>query len=89
MCEKCYIIETNRKKLTRMNEHEGDVKKVYEASNTANRTHVEKHNFDCDKSEKLLRETNWYRRIIKESLYTQETYERSLKEVKYNLKIFG
>ena len=44
---------------------------MFEVSNIVKHAHAEEHTFDLDKSEILPRETNWYRRIIKESLYTQ------------------
>ena len=60
-----------------------------EISNIAEHTHAPKHTFDFDKFEILSSETNCYQGIIKESSYTKVTYEKSLNDVKYKLKIFG
>ena len=59
-----------------------------EVSNIVKHNHIEQYTFDFDKSEILSRETNWYRRVLRECLHTEETYGKSLNDVKYKLKIF-
>ena len=55
--DKCHTGETNQEKLTRINKHKKEVKKISEVSNIARHIHVEKHTFDFDESEILWRET--------------------------------
>jgi hypothetical protein len=71
-----------------MNEHQADIRKYREISNVAKHANEEKHAFDFKRSETLALETNWRRRIIKESLFTHEMKERALNDVKFKLNIF-
>jgi hypothetical protein len=87
-CDKCYIGETNREKETRMKEHKSDIRKQNETSNVAKHANIEKHSFDFAHSETIALETNWRRRIIKESLYTYDMKEKSLNDVKFKLNVF-
>jgi hypothetical protein len=87
-CDKCYIGETNRNKETRMNEHKSDIRKHTESSNVAKHANEQKHSFDFLHSETLTLETNWRRRIIKESLFTYQMLDKSLNDVKFKLNIF-
>ena len=87
-CDKCYIGETNREKETRMKEHKADIRKHTESSNVAKHANEEKHSFNFTQSETIALETNWRRRIIKESLFTYQMKEKSLNDVKFKLNIF-
>ncbi|CAF3362230.1 unnamed protein product [Rotaria sp. Silwood2] len=87
-CEKCYIGETNREKEIRIKEHKADIKKQAVSSHVAKHANEQKHSFDFSRSETLALETNWRRRIIKESLFTNLLKEKSLNDVKFKLNIF-
>ncbi|CAF2145990.1 unnamed protein product [Rotaria magnacalcarata] len=87
-CENCYIGETNREKITRLKEHKKDIKKCSETSNIAKHVHDKNHSFKFDESETLALETNWKRRIVKESLCTEETHGQAINDVKFKLKVF-
>ncbi|CAF5178682.1 unnamed protein product, partial [Rotaria sp. Silwood1] len=50
--------------------------------------HNHKHSFKFDESETLALETNWKRRTIKESLFTEETHGQAINDVKFKLKVF-
>jgi arginyl-tRNA--protein-N-Asp/Glu arginylyltransferase len=88
-CEKCYIGETNREKSIRLKEHQKDIKKSSDKSNIAKHANDHKHAFNFPESETLSLETNWKRRIIKESLFTEETYGKAINDVKFKLKVFS
>jgi hypothetical protein len=87
-CDKCYIGETNREKETRMKEHKSDIRKCNESLNVVKHANEEKHSFDFTNSETLALETNWRRRVIKESLFTHQIKNKSLNDVKFKLNIF-
>ena len=87
-CDKCYIGETNREKSTRMKEHKKDIRNSSESSHVAKHANKEKHSFEFENVEILSLESNWRRRIIKESLFTQETLGKSLNDTKFKLNIF-
>ena len=88
-CNKSYIGETNREKSTRMKEHEKDIRKLSNTSNVAKHVIEHNHSFNFNKVETLALENNWNRRIIKESLYTHQSLEKSLNDVKFKLNVFG
>jgi len=87
-CDKCYIGETNREKEIRMKEHQADIKKHTQSSNVAKHANDNKHSFNFIESETLALETNWRRRIIKESLFTHQMQDKALNDVKFKLNIF-
>jgi hypothetical protein len=88
-CEKRYIGETNRKMITRMNEHKNDIKKDKLTSLIAQHCNTNHHRMDFENAEALTLESIWKRRVIKESLYTHYTNGKAVNEVKYKLKVFG
>jgi hypothetical protein len=88
-CNKCYIGKTNRKKETRMKEHKADIRKQTKSSNVAQHANEQKHSFDFTHSETPALETNWQRRVIKESLVTHKMQDKSLNDVKFILNIFN
>ncbi|CAF1481890.1 unnamed protein product, partial [Didymodactylos carnosus] len=73
-CNISYIGETGRQLTTRMKEHQKDIKKNTLTSAVAQHANSKSHSFDFDKVEKLAYESDWRKRTIKESLYTQFAY---------------
>jgi len=71
-----------------MKEHKRDIKNFSEISNTAKHANNEKHSFDLDNSNILSYESNWKRRIIKESLFTNEMQNNAINDVKFKLNVF-
>ncbi|CAF3431518.1 unnamed protein product [Rotaria socialis] len=88
-CNKYYIGETNRDKPTRMKEHQKDIKNLSDSSNVVKHAIEQKHTFKFDQAETLTFESKWNRRVIKESLYTHQSLDQSLNDVKFKLNAFG
>jgi hypothetical protein len=88
-CDKKYIGETTRKKLTRMKEHLNDIKNNKLTSLIAQHCNLNNHKMDFDNVETLAFESMWKRRIIKESLLTQHAYGKAINEVNHKLNVFG
>ena len=88
-CSKCYIGETGREKSTRMKEHQKDINKKSDSSNIAKHVTEHKNSFNFNQAETLSYENNWEHRIIKESLYTQQSSGQALNDVKFKLNVFG
>ena len=86
---KCYIRETGREKSTRMKEHQKDINKKSDSSNIAKHVTEHKHSFNFNQAETLSYESNWEHRIIKESLYTQQSSGQAHSDVKFKLNVFG
>ncbi|CAF4664734.1 unnamed protein product, partial [Didymodactylos carnosus] len=80
---------TGRQLATRMKEYQKDIRKNTLTSAVAQHANSKSHSFDFDKAEKLAHESDWRKRTIKESLYTQFTYGKSINDTKYKLKVFG
>jgi hypothetical protein len=87
-CDKCYIGETKREKEIRMKEHQADIQKHKQCSNVAKHANENKHSFNFIQAETLTLESNWRRRIIKESLFTHQINDKALNDVKFKLNIF-
>ena len=88
-CDNLYIGETCREKSVRMKEHQKDIRNFSDKSHIAKHVIDHKHSFDFAAVETLTNESNWTRRVIKESLYTSETQGRALNDVKFKLNIFS
>ena len=88
-CKKFYIGETSREKSTGMKEHQKDIRSVSNSSNTVKHVTQHKHAFNFQQAKTLTYESNWTRRIIKESLLTHEALGQALNYVKFQLNIFG
>jgi hypothetical protein len=71
-----------------MKEHKANIKKHESSSALTKHTETEKHSFDFDNVRTLSRETEWSRRIIKESILTHETFGKALNDTKHILKVF-
>ena len=71
-----------------MKEHKKDIRNRSESSHVAKHANEEKHSFDFEKVQTLSLESNWRRRIIKESLFTHEMLGKSLNDTKFKLNVF-
>jgi len=59
-----------------------------EKSNITKHVYNHKHTFYFQHSETLLSESNWKRRIIKESLFINDTFGKGINYLKNKLKVF-
>jgi hypothetical protein len=86
-CDKVYIGETSRMKETRMKEHEAKIKTL--ASNSKLVEHIlkYKHKFDFSSTKTLAFESNWRKRVIKESILTNRTLGMSINETKHAIQV--
>ncbi len=78
-CEKIYIGETGRMQETRIKEHRVKIRALASDSKIVEHILNYKHNFDFDDVKTLAYESDWRRRIIKESIFdesnTREIYQ--------------
>jgi hypothetical protein len=88
-CDKIYIGETGRQREKRISEHKAAIKKQDMKSEIAKHVINTKHTMDFKKVETLTKESDWKRRIIKESLFTNENNAKAINEIKYKLQVFG
>lgn len=86
-CNKVYIGETSRNRDTRINEHKTKLKSLSTDSKLVEHILEYKHQFDFSNTKTLARETNWRKRIMKESILTSRTLDKSVNEVKHTLQI--
>ena len=84
-----YIGETARDYTTRMKEHQTAIKKNLADSDLAKHVNNEKHEADFTNVETIGIDSIWRRRIIKESLLTQQHLGETINQVKHNLRVFG
>jgi hypothetical protein len=88
-CDKYYIGKTGRDKITSMKEHQKDIKNISDSSNVVKHVIQHNHSFNFNEVEKLTKENNCTRRVIKESLLTHQSSEKVLNDVKFKLNVFG
>ncbi|CAF4600906.1 unnamed protein product [Rotaria sp. Silwood2] len=86
-CDKIYIGETSRKKDTRMKEHEAKIRTLSSDSKLVEHILKYQHSFDFSKTETLAYESDWRKRIIKESILTNRTLGKSINETKHTIQI--
>jgi hypothetical protein len=87
-CEKTYIGETGRMKGTRMKEHKAKIRTLASDSKIVEHILNHKHDFDFENVKTLAHESDWRRRVIKESILTNRTLGKSINEVKHTTQIF-
>jgi hypothetical protein len=87
-CESIYIGETARDKTTRMKEHQNNIKKMDHNSRIFQHVYHNSHTMNFNHVETLGYESDWRRRIIKESLFTQATLGKAINDTKHNIKVF-
>jgi hypothetical protein len=88
-CNKVYIGETARMKEVRMIEHQAKIKSLASDSKLVEHIQQYKHEFDFWKTTTLAHDTEWRKRIIKESLLTYKTNGNAINDTKHTLHIFG
>ena len=86
---KNFTLEKLEEKNTRMKEHKKDITNLSNSSNIVKHVIKQNHSFDFNEVESLIYENNWNRRIIKESLYTYQSLNLALNDVKYKLNVYG
>ena len=67
-CVRVYVGETRRKAVIRKKEHEKDVREMNPRSAIAEHCHEQDHEVDFRKFEIIGRESNWFRRRLKEGI---------------------
>jgi hypothetical protein len=87
-CDLTYIGETGHDRSKRMSEHRTAIKKNDRNSELAKHANDERHEIHLDNVETLGNESDWRRRIIKESLFTQQSLGKTINEVKHSLRVF-
>jgi len=88
-CDKVYIGETSRMKDTRMDEHKAKVKLLSSDSKIVEHILEHNHKFDFSNASTLALETDWRKRVIKESIMTYRTLGRSINDTKHTIRIVG
>ncbi|CAF4258835.1 unnamed protein product [Rotaria sp. Silwood2] len=77
-CDKVYIEETSRMKVTRMKEQRAKIKTLSSDSKLVEHILKYKHNIDFSNTKTLAFESNWRKRIIKESILTNRTLDSNV-----------
>jgi hypothetical protein len=88
-CDKVYIGETSRMKDTRMNEHKAKIKSLSSDSKLVEHILEHNHKFDFSNTLTLALETDWRKRVIKESILTHKTLGKSINDTKHTIRIVG
>ena len=88
-CDKVYIGKTSRIKDTRMNEHKAKVKSLSSDSKIVEHILEHNHKFDFSNASTLALETDWRKRVIKESIITHKTLGKSINDTKHTIRIIG
>jgi hypothetical protein len=86
-CNKVYIGETGRMKETRMKEHKANIRTLSTKSKLVEHILTHKHQFDFTNTKTLALESDWRKRVIKESILTSRTLGKSINEVKHTIQV--
>ena len=87
-CDLAYIGETSRNRSTRMKEHKADIKNNKATSDIAKHMNTLKHTADFTNIETIGNDSVWRRRVIKESLLTQQRLGMTINQVKHAVLVF-
>lgn len=87
-CDLVYIGETARDRSTRMKEHKADIKNNKATSDIAKHMNNQEHAADFTNIETIGKESVWRRRVIKESLLTQQHLGKTINQVKHVVQVF-
>ena len=71
-----------------MTEHKTKIRTLGSDSKIVEHILQYKHEFDLSKVETLTHESNWRRRVIKESLLTSKTHGNAINDTKHSLRVF-
>ena len=88
-CDKVYIGETGRMRNTRINEHKSKIRTLSSDSKIVQHILNFKHKFDFSNTKTLAFESDWRKRIIKESILTNRTLGKSINETKHTLQVIS
>ena len=88
-CDKVYIGETSRMKETRMNEHKAKARLLSADSKIVEHILEHNHSFDFSNASTLARESDWRKRVIKESIMSQKTLGRAINDTKHTIRVVG
>ena len=88
-CEKVYIGETSRARETRIKEHQAKLRKLSSDSKLVEHVLEHNHRIDFSKTETLTWESDWRRRVIKESILTNRTTGKSINDTKHIIRVVG
>ena len=80
-CDTVHIGESSRMKETRMKEHKDRIKTLSSDSKLVEHILEYKHNIDFSNTSTLAFESNWRKRVIKESILTNRTLGRAINEI--------
>ncbi|CAF1179846.1 unnamed protein product [Adineta steineri] len=86
-CDKVYIGETSRMKETRMKEHQNNIRLLSSNSKLVEHILEHKHQFDFSNTKTLALESDWRKRVIKESILTNRTLGKSINETKHTIQV--
>ena len=87
-CDSVYIGETARDKQTRIKEHQNNLKKMDHNSKIFQHVYKNSHSMNFNDVKILSYESDWKRRIIKESIFTQELSDKAFNDTKHVIKVF-
>ena len=76
-------------KETRMNEHKSKARLLSADSKIVQHILEHNHSFDFSNASILALETDWRKRVIKESIMTQKTLGRAIDDTKHTIRIVG
>ena len=88
-CDTVYIGETGRMKETHINEHKSKVKTLSSDSKIVEHILKFKHKFDFSNTKALAFESDWRKRIIKESILTNRTLGKTINETKHTIQVIS
>ena len=86
-CDKVSIGETSRMKETRMKEHKDKIETLWSDSKLVEHILKYKHNIDFSNTSTLPFESNWRKRVIKESILTNRTLSRAINEINHAIQV--
>ena len=85
-CDKIYIEETSRMREVRINEHKSKIRTLSSDSKIVEHILKFTHDFDFSSIKTLASESDWRKRIIKESILANGTLGKSINETKHTLQ---
>lgn len=75
--------------LFRNNEHKANIRNLSNDSKLVQHILKEKHKFDFSNVQTLALESDWRRRVIKESILTNRMLGNSVNDVKHTIHVVG
>jgi hypothetical protein len=72
-----------------MNEHQANIRNLSDNSKLVEHILKEKHTFDFSNVQTLALESDWRRRVIKESILTTRMLGNSINDIKHTIQVVG